>query len=329
MPVKADSLTVVSWAVHAVKSVVNQSFRDWELIMINDRSEADMSELKEYLSELRDGRIRGGVPNGAGVVAARNTAAAMAEGEFLLPLDADDSLPNRSLEIMLDHWPGDGIVYGDTLIFGQDFQRKYKSRKYNFELLLDGLIMPVGSLHLKSDWEKIGGWHPDMEDGLEDWEYWIRMGENGVCGHYVPEITYQYRRRTAGRYRNLKSAPDGYKKAYNTMRDLHVDVFNGRFPVGCCSGRRTSKVNTTVRRPEPVADETTTRSLDDSKWVRVLYTGGRKGAFQLVGRRSGDRYNVPGTGKLVRNLRTGKDLVEKSDAIMLTKLNRGRDFEIL
>lgn len=323
MPVKADSLTVVDWLVHAVKSVVAQTFEDWELIICNDRSEASMSALKEYLVEISDDRIRGCKSDGPGVVNARNTAASKAEGKFLMPMDADDAIPPRSLDILTDGWPGDGIVYGDTLIFGPDFQRRYKSRRYNFGDLLQGLIMPVGSLHLKSDWEKIGGWHLDMEIGLEDWEYWIRMGENGVCGHYVPHVTYHYRRRKAGRYMNMKHASGEYAKMYNTMRELHIDVYNGRFPVGCCGGRR---VPSRVLRPEPSSASPTPAPSDSL--VTVIYTGRRSGSFQLVGRSSHDHYRVRGRGESIVNIRTGKPLVDRRDAIMLSKINHGRDFEI-
>lgn len=340
MPMKADSLTVVDWAIHAVKSVISQTFQDWELIICNDRSEADLTKLRNFIYGSGDRRIRGCKPDGSGVVAARNTAASVANGKFLMPLDADDALPPKSLEIMLDAWSGDGIVYGDTMIFGRDFQRRYKSREYDFNDLLQGLIMPVGSLHRLCDWEKIGGWHPKMESGLEDWEYWIRMGENGICGHYVPQVTYHYRRRKAGRYLNMKSARGEYSRMYQTMRDLHIDVYNGRFPVGCCGRRRRSKSTPVISQPQsqpqprtesaqPRAEPRPARKHPiNRQHVPVVYTGRRKASFQVVGQATGDRYNVPGSGHLLTNLRTGKQLVDRGDASMLSKFNRGRDFEV-
>lgn len=325
-PIRAKTLTDVDWLVEAVDSVVAQTYEDWEMVICNDHSTADMSKLREHLADLGDPRIAGCKTDRAGVCAARNAAAEIAQGDLLLPLDADDLLPPSALQRFMDNWEGKGIVYGDTLVFGRDFQKRYRSRDYNFGGLLRNLIMPVGALHRKSDWERIGGWHHDMEDGLEDWEYWIRMGKHGVCGKHIPYVTYHYRRRKGGRYVTLKETPTAYQKAYQKIREIHKDVYNGRFPVGCCGrGTRPSSV-----KRSPVLDQAMRATVpQDGSYVEVQYTGGRKASFQLVGKRTGTRYNVPGANKLVVNMDTNKALVEQSDARMLETINHGRDFRII
>lgn len=319
-PVRATYQSEVMWLIDAVKSVTAQTYQDWEMVICNDHSDADMEPLREYLAELSDPRITGCKTEGKGVCDARNTAVRYSEGDLLLPLDADDVLPPTSMKSMMDVWNGKGIVYGDTLLFGTDFQRRYRSKPYSFRTLLGSLIMPIGSLHRREDWEKIGGWNPEMELGLEDWEYWIRMGKNGVCGQYIPKVTYHYRRRKAGRYMSLRGRNE-YGEAYQTMRDIHKDVYNGRFPVGCCGSRAITR-----RKPSTTGSDS---GSDSGVGVKVMYVGNREGTFRLVGKPTGTRYIVPGTGKLVINAENKSAQVDLRDAKRLIKIRRGRDFEIV
>lgn len=75
----------------ALESVINQTYSDWECIIIDDGSTDSSEEIaKEYCQ--KDGRIRYIYQDNAGVIAARNNAIAASSGEYILPLDADDSI---------------------------------------------------------------------------------------------------------------------------------------------------------------------------------------------------------------------------------------------
>lgn len=82
--------------VETVRSVLAQSFTDWELLIAAD----DGSDYGDFLRRngIDDGRIRGLSTGalGAGPARARNAALAAAGGRFVAPLDADDAwLPER------------------------------------------------------------------------------------------------------------------------------------------------------------------------------------------------------------------------------------------
>ncbi len=146
-----------------------------------------------------------------------------------------------------------------------------------------------------------------MQGGLEDWEYWIALGELGVCGVRVPEPLYWYRRQAGGRLARLKADPDKWHRAYNRMRELHIDSYNGRRPVGCCGGGR--RVAGVVNRAKalPKAPQ-----VAPGQRVLVIYNGKRKGGFGMRGQATGVRYSVPGRGDFLVD-QNGKPGVDRRD----------------
>jgi len=325
VPLKATTSEYVAWAKEAIQSVLNQSFQDWELILINDHSTVSLADLKPLFS---DSRLRGAKAEAIGVTNARNQAAGMATGKYLLPLDADDILPKSSIEVQVKALEslGKGFVYGNTLLRQPNSERMYRSPKYDFDTLLRTLIMPVGSLHFKSDWEKVGGWKPEMEGGLEDWEYWIALGEIGVCGHHIDVITYIYRRHKGSRLDYLRTTPGQYDFAYTNMRQLHIDTYSGRRPVGCCGGGgvRGRRVPASAAAVQDPAAALATLATKDR--VNVLFIGNESGTY-IYGRPSGIRYYCSEKGAPLITM-DGKVGVDPADVPFLLAINGGRDFRL-
>ncbi|MCD8154653.1 MAG: glycosyltransferase [Clostridiales bacterium] len=82
----------------AVASVLRQSFKDFELILIDDASPDDCPRLCEKL-RAKDNRIRVyHLPVNGGVSNARNTGLDMARGKYLMFMDSDDTIESQLLE---------------------------------------------------------------------------------------------------------------------------------------------------------------------------------------------------------------------------------------
>ena len=79
----------------AIDSVINQSFQNWELLIINDGS-TDDSEHK--INEYSDKRIKYFQQINQGVSSARNQGLRHMNGGYFCFLDADDYLPSGSIE---------------------------------------------------------------------------------------------------------------------------------------------------------------------------------------------------------------------------------------
>ncbi|MFQ6538463.1 MULTISPECIES: glycosyltransferase family 2 protein [Aphanothece] len=90
-----------AWLPRSVSSVIGQSYKDWELVAVDDgSSDASLSVLKHYASmEPRVRVLSHDCNTGAG--AARNTALAVCRGQYVSFLDADDELPIKSIEWLL------------------------------------------------------------------------------------------------------------------------------------------------------------------------------------------------------------------------------------
>lgn len=80
-----------------VASVVNQTYQDWELLLVNDGSKDNSGKLIDKLAE-SDSRIRTFHLEGGGAAKARNTGTENAKGRFLAFLDADDLWEKDKLE---------------------------------------------------------------------------------------------------------------------------------------------------------------------------------------------------------------------------------------
>lgn len=83
-----------------VTSVVNQTYSKWELLLIDDGSSDNSGVICDNYSR-PNSRIRVVHQKNLGVSAARNRGIECAKGEYITFLDADDTLPRESLEILV------------------------------------------------------------------------------------------------------------------------------------------------------------------------------------------------------------------------------------
>ena len=80
-------------------SVLNQTFADWSAILVDDGSPDKSGKIADKYAE-RDSRFVVVHKKNAGVSAARNTALDMADGEYIMFLDADDCIHPQTMEIL-------------------------------------------------------------------------------------------------------------------------------------------------------------------------------------------------------------------------------------
>ena len=130
----------------AIDSVLNQTYRDIELIVVSDGSTDDT---ESYLKAraLQDPRLKFFIKeNSEGAPAARNLAIKNATGDFITGLDDDDLfLPNR-IEMFVDYWQllakhglNPSFIYGQDLIYsnGKEVGRTQKVGQATTELLFE------------------------------------------------------------------------------------------------------------------------------------------------------------------------------------------------
>jgi glycosyltransferase involved in cell wall biosynthesis len=113
--------TPLSFFGEAIESVLQQSYRDWELLLVDDGSSGDSTNLARQYAETHPARIyyleHEGHEN-RGKSASRQLGIDKAQGEYIAFLDSDDVwLPNKLEEqvAILEGYPEAGMLYGNTL----------------------------------------------------------------------------------------------------------------------------------------------------------------------------------------------------------------------
>ena len=99
------------WIINrALDSVLNQSFSDFELLIIDDASN---DNTREILSKINDNRVKiEYLQNNKGPAAARNIALAKSTGQYISYLDSDNLWYPDFLEVMVKE-----IGLGHTLVY--------------------------------------------------------------------------------------------------------------------------------------------------------------------------------------------------------------------
>lgn len=173
-------------------SVFGQSFRDFEVIVVNDGSP---DATRARLQPLADaGRIRYFEQPNSGLSAARNRGIDLARGEFVMLLDDDDLLPPDKLlwqVELLRQCPQAVLCYGYGESFG--LAQNYRvpatagphGRVHN-EVLGGNPILSPGQVLLRTEVvRKLGKFDLSLAK-VEDWDMWIRLSAVG-------EFVYEHR----------------------------------------------------------------------------------------------------------------------------------------
>ncbi len=182
------------YLVECLTSVIAQTYKDIEIIVVNDGSSDDTDAvIAEYIPKI----IYIKQPN-MGVVKARNNGALKATGDYLLFLDADDYLtPTYIAEsvAVLDGNPEVSFVYGDRQVFGR---KDYilPACPWSPQLLLLKNYIGLSSLMRREIFVQSGGFssYVDKVKSYEDWDLWIKLSAVGCKGYYLAGLTYYYRR---------------------------------------------------------------------------------------------------------------------------------------
>ena len=86
--------TAPQYLRESIESVLNQTFRDFEFIIIDDCGTNDLVKIVESYADPRIKIVRN--KQNSGLVASLNTAIEKADGEYLVRMDTDDiAMPNR------------------------------------------------------------------------------------------------------------------------------------------------------------------------------------------------------------------------------------------
>jgi glycosyltransferase involved in cell wall biosynthesis len=177
----------------AVNSVLNQTYDNFEIIIVNDGS--TNPETIDILKNYNQPKTKVIHTDNQGLASARNNGIEMATGKYILPLDADDKIGDTYLEKAVNLLEDDqdlGIVYCEAELFGSK-TGKWELAEYKFpDILLDNVIFCSGFFR-KSDWELVQGYKANMIYGWEDYDFWLSIINLGRKVYRIPQVLFFYR----------------------------------------------------------------------------------------------------------------------------------------
>lgn len=267
--------------IDALDSVDAQTFRLWEVILVNDtgkplRYVPSWAQLVQRPSEV----------DTLGVARARNAGIKASMAKLFVPLDADDTLEPRGLaELFQAYQEHGGYVYCDWYEKFADRQNVWETLDWPTEQPVlvpetgkaQGALHAVTALYPRSAWEQVGGFDESM-DTYEDWDFQLKLAEAGICGTRVPLPLFTYRKETGFRreqaYANLNSSWQG-------ILDRWGEYFDGRKQlVGCrsCPGGGGGRIQQAQQ--APAVQQIVSPPPDQlSEYVVVEYTGSAQGSL--------------------------------------------------
>ena len=217
------------WLNLAIKSVVNQTYDNWELCIVDDGS--NNQDTIDFLMKTNgtDDRIKVSfLSENQGISMASNAAVNLAEGEFLALMDHDDELQAGALEYVvkaIEDTKAD-IIYSDEDKIDMNGTRKFPFFKPDWspDLLRSQMYMGHLLVLRKSLFEKIGGFRKGF-DGSQDYDLALRLVEQTKSIYHIPQILYSWRELDTSTSINPKSKPYAQLSGLRALNEHLERVF--------------------------------------------------------------------------------------------------------
>lgn len=207
LPYISVILPVYNAATHlsaTIRSVLDQSYQDFELIMIDDGSSDDsLSIMMAFAAE--DQRIKLVSQSNKGVSEARNLGLSLARGSLVAFIDADDLWRVNKLAIHRDfhnRQPGMSASYAKIAFMGSNDANGQSAKTYSKikhgaltvnEIIAENPACTMSNIVVsKSAIDAVGGFLPDMSYA-EDQEWLARIAKAGHLIHGIDLALVDYR----------------------------------------------------------------------------------------------------------------------------------------
>lgn len=181
----------------AIESALAQTYKDIEIIVVNDGSPDKTKSIAESYIPLSLGKLKVINQANKGLASARNTAIMNMTGDYFLPLDSDDILMENCVERIVEtiQKTGADIVAPSIRCFGLGHNDTILIPEPSFDDFKAGNRLAYCSAIKKEALLECGGYSPRMDalGGWEDLHLWYDLMERGKRIVTIPEPLVMYR----------------------------------------------------------------------------------------------------------------------------------------
>ena len=209
----------------AIDSVLNQTYQNIEIIVVNDASQDNSRVVIQQYVDKYPHIVFIDEKENIGVIKVRNKAIGMAQGDYILPLDADDKIHPTYIEKavnILENNSQIGVVYAKACFFG-DKEELWELEKFNKDNMLFHNYVYATALFRKEEFYVCGTYNENMRGGYEDWDLWLSFIEHDFDFYRIEEVLFFYRMH--GRSRSEK-ANKIEEHLYKTIINNHYTLYS-------------------------------------------------------------------------------------------------------
>lgn len=176
------------YLIECIDSIVEQDFKHWELIAVNDASSDESPDILQRYSE-KDDRIKVLDNPNPGLIKALQLGYKNSTGQLITRMDSDDKMPENKLSLLVESWNKYGkgtIITGGVEYFSQDIElgdgfKRYsdwlndvmRDSSFKSQLYKECVIPSCCWLIHREDFERINGFEPDTVP--EDYDLCFRF----------------------------------------------------------------------------------------------------------------------------------------------------------
>lgn len=180
-----------------IRSVQAQTYKDWEMLLIDDCSPDHSGEIIQKMAET-DARIKyHRLPHNSGAAVARNTAIEHAQGAYLAFLDSDDLWTPTKLERQLDFMAEKGCAFSYTRIQMIDAEGNILKRdipiplKTDYKRLLRQTVIATSTVVINR--QLTGDFSMPLRRGGQDYATWLQLLRTTDSAYGLGECLTSYR----------------------------------------------------------------------------------------------------------------------------------------
>ncbi len=212
----------------AIDSVFAQTLEDIEVIVVDDASPDEDTQV--VLSEIEKNVQVVRLKENGGVSIARNEGVKLAKSEYILCLDADDTIEPTYLEKaknIFDASDDVGLVGCWSQYFGDNDWLWKPKDKMDIVDALTASPVHTATCFRKNLHDAGGGYDANLR-GYEDWDHWLRIMEQGCVVRIIPEALFNYYVRPGSKVKtsnkNSKELVAGIVNNHRELYEKYVDV---------------------------------------------------------------------------------------------------------